>query len=430
MMHLSRTLALAPVLCPLALHSCSSSALPPHPEPAETSEARREQDLDYLVQVIDSVHPRPFLRRSEADFRTDVEGVRRSIPGSSEAAFTLALVGLLASLEDAHCGLDLGPAWPIASPLRIERFEEGYFVVGAAEGHEDLVGARVVSINGRSYPSLLEELDAIVPAANPHRVVYRAERHLMVPRTLHALGLGEHEDRLAVVLEPPGGEEVTRVFSSDSEPDFARGHHVLSDAEECDATIFRQPHETGAPYWWRVYPEERLAYLQYNQVQTHPDYPFDAMVDEFLARIGRDDVDHVAIDLRFNGGGNNSLIDPLDDGLAALVREGGIEQLFVLTCERTFSSGVDVAVRLRANAGATVVGSPTGGMPNSFGNAIEFTLPNSGTVGRCSTGYFRITEGEPSTLTPDVSVERSFSDYRRGRDTLMAWIRARAAGSR
>jgi len=112
------------------------------------------------------------------------------------------------------------------------------------------------------------------------------------------------------------------------------------------------------------------------------------------------------------------------------VREGGIEQLFVLTCERTFSSGVDVAVRLRANAGATVVGSPTGGMPNSFGNAIEFTLPNSGTVGRCSTGYFRITEGEPSTLTPDVSVERTFSDYRRGRDTLMAWIRARAAGSR
>ncbi len=431
-MHTVRSLALAPACCLVALHSCSFSALPPHPQPAKTLQAQRTQDLDYLVEVIDSVHPLPFLRRSEADFRRDVESLRRSISGSSEASFTLALVEVLASLQDAHCSLSghLGPQWPIASPLIIDRFEEGYFVVGVAEGHEDLEGGRVVSLNGRSYSSLFKEVGAIVPAANPHRVVHRAPRYLMVPRILHALGLGDHEDRLTVVLQLPGGETVTRIFSSDDEPDFPNGHHVLSGLEDRDETILPRPHETGAPYWWRIYPDERMAYLQYNEVRTHEAYPFDAMVTEFLTRVGRDDIDHVAIDLRFNGGGNNTLIEPLDDGLASLVRQGSIDRLFVLTSERTFSSGVDVAVRLRENARATLVGSPTGGMPNSFGEAIEFALPNSGVTGRCSTGYFRITEGEPSTLTPDVNVMRTWADYQRGRDTVMAWIRARAAGSR
>lgn len=167
-----------------------------------------------------------------------------------------------------------------------------------------------------------------------------------------------------------------------------------------------------------------MLYLQYNAVQTHDDYPFEDMVDSFLDRIDQGGVDVVVVDVRYNGGGNNGLIGPLDRGLTARARRGDLGRLYVLVSGRTFSSGVDVGVRLRDNASATVVGTPTGGMPNSFGNSVSFILPNSKTKGSCSSGYFRLVDGEPSTLDPHVHIDRSWADYSNGRDTAMEWVRA------
>ncbi|MCH2141080.1 MAG: hypothetical protein MK100_08625, partial [Phycisphaerales bacterium] len=43
------------------LIGCGQPDLPSHPPPAETTNGQREQDLDYLVQVIETIHPKPFL---------------------------------------------------------------------------------------------------------------------------------------------------------------------------------------------------------------------------------------------------------------------------------------------------------------------------------------------------------------------------------
>jgi hypothetical protein len=399
----------------------------PHPIPADTPEARREQDLDYLVATLDAIHPDPFMRYPETSFRKDVEALRLAIPELDETSFHMALLRLLASLQDAHCGSweYESPAYPIAMPCVAESFDGGYFVIYCAKDHLDLLGARVVSIDGHPYEALVDRCAEVIPAANPQRVAYRAPRLLMSPRFLHALGLSKRPDQFAVEFELPGGDTISRALTAE-EFDFNSGHHVLSDVEDRPSTIHPRPHDTGAPYWWEYRPDERMLYLQYNAVRTHDEYPFDGMVGELLSRIERGDVNTIVVDVRYNGGGNNGLIDPLDEGLSALAGRGDLDHLYVLIGARTFSSGVDVAVRLRDNAGATLVGTATGGMPNSFGDAMDFSLPNSGIELWCSTGYYRLIDGDPPTLMPDVDVGRPWRDYGTGRDTAMEWVRAQA----
>ena len=414
---LVRVLAGAGVLLAVAC----SPRLPTPPELASTPDERREQDLDYLVAVIEQVHPDPFLRQPEATFRAEVEAVRSAIPELDDASFHVALLRLLSSLQDAHCGMWMCSSCPHAMRCLPASFDEGVFAIACNPDHMDLLGARIVSINGHSSEHVLDRCGEVIPASNTHRTRHRAPDLIMRPSLLRGLGLAEHADRITVEFELPGGDLVTREFRTEGF-DGDSWYHVLRNMEDLPATIHPQLHESGAPYWWMYLPDDRMVYLQYNAVQTHDEYPFDEMVEEFLARIDRDDVARVVVDVRYNGGGNNGLIDPLDDGLASLARRGRLDHLYVLTGPATFSSGVDVVVRLRGNAGAIVVGTPTGGMPNSFGNAVDFTLPDSGIEGWCSSGYFRLIDGDPGTLVPDVDVGRPWSDYSSGRDTALEWI--------
>ncbi len=410
------------------LVGCGPPDPPPHPVPASTLNAQREQDLDYLVAAIEHIHPKPFLRIQETNFEEIVEGVRLSIPELDDAGFHLALARVLASIQDAHCGLEVfnSSAYPIALPCNVKAFDEGWFVVSCTEDHSDLLASRIVAIDGQPYESLVDRCSEFIPAANAHRVVYRAPRWLMAPGFLHALGLCAEADRYTVEFELPSGEHISRdLLSGDLDSgDFESGVHVFSGKEDLPRSIHPQSHETGAPYWWTYEPDNRLLYLQYNAVQTHDDYPFEDMVDSFLDRIDQGGVDVVVVDVRYNGGGNNGLIGPLDWGLTARARRGDLGRLYVLVSGRTFSSGVDVGVRLRDNAGATVVGTPTGGMPNSFGNSVSFILPNSKIKGDCSSGYFRLVDGEPPTLDPHEHIDQLWTDYSIGRDTAMEWVRA------
>ena len=99
------------------LVGCGPPDPPPHPVPAGTVNAQREQDLDYLVATIEHIHPKPFLRIQKTNFKEIVEEVRLSIPELDDAGFHLALSRVLASIQDAHCGLEVfnSSAYPIVS---------------------------------------------------------------------------------------------------------------------------------------------------------------------------------------------------------------------------------------------------------------------------------------------------------------------------
>jgi hypothetical protein len=70
--------------------------------------------------------------------------------------------------------------------------------------------------------------------------------------------------------------------------------------------------------------------------------------------------------------------------------------------------------------GAVLVGSPTGGKPNSYGYPNSFQLANSLLQVGYSTRYYQLISGsDPPWLTPELPVDETIADLRAGRDALL-----------
>jgi C-terminal processing protease CtpA/Prc len=129
-------------------------------------------------------------------------------------------------------------------------------------------------------------------------------------------------------------------------------------------------------------------------------------------------IDRVVLDLRFNGGGNERVINPLKNAITKHEKARG--KLFVLIGARTFSSAIDNAIALK-RSGATLVGEPTGGRPSSYGEVKTVTLPNSKLLVRFTTKFDNVPASlDFDELRPDVLAPLTFGEVRFGRDSGLA----------
>ena len=99
------------------------------------------------------------------------------------------------------------------------------------------------------------------------------------------------------------------------------------------------------------------------------------------------------------------------------LRERG--RLFVAIGRHTFSSGMMNAGQFADTYGAILVGEPTGGKPNAYGEVRTVELPHSKIkVGYC-TKLFRRAKEDPPSIEPDLAVPLTFEDWKSGRDPVL-----------
>src|SRR5262249_6945988 len=158
-------------------------------------------------------------------------------------------------------------------------------------------------------------------------------------------------------------------------------------------------------------------YVQYNLCRNDPALAFSAFSQNLFAFADAHAVDRVVIDLRFNPGGDSSVVNPLLNGLRARSALRG--HVVVLIGAGTASSAQDAAIALR-NLGARLIGEPTRQTPNGYGEVRPLTLPNSAITIQYSTKYFRmIANDHSSALEPDLQVPAALSDLLAGRDAAL-----------
>lgn len=126
----------------------------------------------------------------------------------------------------------------------------------------------------------------------------------------------------------------------------------------------------------------------------------------------------VILDMRHNGGGNNTTYPPLLRVLRGLPAE---TTLVVLTSRHTYSAAVNLAVDLERSVPVTFVGEPTGGRPNLFSDARIVRLPNSGLVANISSRYWQKSDADDprEAVMPDVVVPVLSEDWFGGRDAAL-----------
>jgi hypothetical protein len=77
------------------------------------------------------------------------------------------------------------------------------------------------------------------------------------------------------------------------------------------------------------------------------------------------------------------------------------------------------AQQLRDNCNAILIGEPTGGKPNHFGQLSSFTLPHSGLQIAHSTRWFQKIDDDPDSVYPDISVPWRSEALFNGKDEVL-----------
>ena len=410
----------------------------PTAEPAGTATPlTRAGDLEYLLARLEGLHPEPFVGSSETEFRDSVEALADEADALSDTEFMTSTMRLLAGRpRDGHTGVvafeqadGVVDAWPLA----LYEFEEGTYVAAALEPHDDLVGARLTAVGGRPLDEVLPLVAELVPGDNEWSVRARVPGYLVVPQVLEGLRLLRPGEP-ALTLELPAGE--TRSLTPTTIPmsEFREWRGLFDPLVPPSLP----PRDDGPLHlrnrdqrFWSERVEGAI-YVGYNQVQASIPSTGE-LIATFAARVAdearRGDLD-IVVDMRHNPGGENGSYPPLRDMLfeIAASRPGSVT---VIAGRSTFSAASQLLSELRAGAGDAirVVGEPTGGAPNMFGDGRRIELPASGLTVSIATRSWTPNPADTGlTIEPDLAVPVRWADFAAGRDPALDAALAAARG--
>ena len=400
--------ALAVVLLAAACAACSSAAA----EPTAISPLQRE--LTGLVVRMERVHPDLYHSVTRERLRAEVAALAQRAPSLSRPELVVGLmrvVGLLGE-RDGHSGLyPLDPHHPRtlhAYPLKLYSFPDGLYVIDAAD--RALVGARLATIEGVPADEVVTRVRPLMTRDNESTIQMRLPGFVVGEEVLAGLGIGDggparfaFADGRAVTLSPLTAAAYVSRFRFEWQVSRPSGRQPL--------WLQRQ----DVPQWLRTIDRGRAVYLGYHHVTGGAYTTADRLVR--LAR--RPQVRRVVVDVRMNGGGDNTTYGPL---VEALRRPAIGRKAVVLTGRVTFSAAANFVAEVEGRTRARLIGEPTGGAPNQWGDNTVIELPVAGLALRLANQYVVVTDEKDVrvTIPPDVRVELTAADFFAGRDPVLA----------
>ncbi len=393
---------------------CGGAALSPSPlpSPAASREGRWVQDVDYLAAELARLHPNLFFRTPRADFDRSVDEVRRAAPTAADHEMMVGLMRVAAVAGDPHTTVYAWEEFPKVA-VRFTRLASGLYVTSAEAQLASALGTRVLAFDRTGTADAERAVATVVSHDNDGWLRDQLPRYLILPQVLHALRVTGDPAAMTLLLEDAAGARFTVPLNgSRTTPSLVDVTAVAGAA----LPLFRQrPQEN---YWFTLIEDSRTLYLKYNRCQNSAD-SFEAMARRLFQQLDQGQADRLVVDVRLNAGGDSSVDDPLISGLKDRPSWRTRGRLFALIGGGTFSSGLWTADDLR-KSGAILVGEPTGGKPNHYGQVATLSLPNSRLLVGYSTRYYRLLpDSDPPSLMPEVLIEPAIDDLRRGRDPVL-----------
>lgn len=382
---------------------------------AATNDAAWLEDIDFFAATLPAVHVNAFTQLSRESFDAEIQQLRTDVPSLADHEVIARLMRIAASIGDSHTTIYRPPFTRF--PITLYWLSDGFYVVRADEGQSDLIAARVVSIDARPIDEIVGEVAALIPHENVSWLRELAPDALTTPELLHSTHVIPTPLAASFRFAAVDGSTIDRTLNAVKE----------SSIRWTTPSSIRYPlyqRDTSTNYWYDYQSSNGTLYVQYNRCANMPARPMTQFGKELATLAGSRPVARLVLDLRHNGGGDSSLIERmLGELYASNPHLDDPSRFFVVIGPSTFSSGMMNAFQIGVVTNATLIGLPTGGKPNHFGNVRTFTLPRSGLTVQYSTQRFDlVSDGDPSSLMPDVPIDLTASDYFAGRDPVMLHI--------
>lgn len=396
--------------------SCAPTwRVPTELQPAP-GDSPRVQDLKFFCTTLPQSHKNFFADTSHQVYNAACLQALEQVDTMSDLDFYFTLSRLAAMAGDSHTRVGLTPevaAQAYAIPGQIGLVDGRWRLTVVEASLAELLGAEVVAINGIPMEEITERASVLYGHDNETRLLYSIAQQLNLTQLYAYLGIAKnYTDDVSLTVIPLGTtRSQTVVVAPVSGTEFYKLSLV--------PLVTSQPEtgRNGSVYRALLLGEGDVFFIQYNACVSWDQMPIEDFTDQVLTLIHERRPKQVIVDLRYNGGGNSALFEPMIDGLAELQAQQGFP-IDVLIGQETFSSALINAVQLKHRTDSRLVGSPTGGSVNHYGEVQTFALPNSGITVSYSTKYFTMDKSYPSgSLQPDLSVQRTVEDLRNGIDT-------------
>jgi len=398
---------------------------------------RWRADLAFLAREIKR---RAWAPIQEQDFDATVDQLARDLPDLPDAQILLRMNKLLPPLGDGHAFLIPNMAdmagW-LSLPVKFYLFTEGLFVIAAADEYRQLLGAQVLTIGGHAVDEALAVIEPGLSRDNSQQVRYLSPEVLRWTQVLHALGLvadpgeatltvrfpDQRTDEVTVTSTAPGLEIFPTVAASPG-PTGPRPAGWVSLCDTVAAPVPSYLRNCDLLYWFEHQPEHGLVYFQFNGVGNQQPETLEAFCDRLFAFIGSHEVSKLVVDLRWNGGGDTFLAQPLLHHLISCAKINQPGCLYVIIGRGTFSAAQNTATAIERDTDAIFVGEPSGSRPNFVGETIPFQLPYSKVMVNVADLYWQTSwpmDHRP-WIAPELYAPPAFETFSQNRDPAMEAI--------
>ncbi len=352
------------------------------------SQARAADIAVFREQIM--ARDRAFVPDARAEAETRLTALESQADTFSQAYFELELARIVALADNGHTATFAGPRSRRYNrvDVRLAPFGDAFYVLRATSENADLLGARLISIDG--YPAadvrdVGRSLAGGVPSWRDRQVNYFLES----PEQMHALGVIANADAATYLFETQTGARVERrLAGAPANPDRPRanaerwfypepmpeerGQWRAALAERSAPWSLREP---GVPFRWRMAEEIGAMVIELRQNSDAERRPIATFLAEVTRELNARKPRNVVLDMRMNGGGDLNTTRNFVQSLPRLVPG----RVFVLTSPWTFSAAISSAGYLEqaAPARVTIVGEPVGDRLKFFAEGQPFELPHS-----------------------------------------------------
>ena len=401
---------------------------------------RWASDIDFIADRITSLHPDPWHRVTQESFVNEVARLKTDLPGLSEEEIIVRAMQLVASIQDGHTALTPynHPLIPVWFPIRMDEFADGIFITGITERHADLVGAKVVRIGKCVAEECFRLIGLVTSVDSPVGSRRTVPTYLPNATILKGLGIIPTTRSLPLEVVSSTGEARSVVVASVGWPfdgGWARDRNTVPGYGRC-VTVFSDKMDTlpshlwralsgKEKYWFELLPESRALYFQFNSVSNDKE-----LFAEFVARLweaydkSANGIEKFIVDIRYNDGGDGTLLQPLVHGF---IKHEGVNRrgrLFIIIGGGTFSAASNFLGQMIEHTNAITVGETASGPLNWFSDIERLSVP-SGRLGLdVSTMYWQ--GGHPldarGCCPPEYPVPVTAEDYFSGKDRTLEAI--------
>lgn len=297
-------------------------------------------------------------------------------------------------------------------------------MIGTSKEHSDLVGSKLVAIDGVSSNDIINIIKPYIQRENEHEIPYAIPFQLNAAELLFYMKIAKSLKEATFSFEKDGQKMDKRMTSIDGDQWFGQyiipANKALGDESSgrlvyMFSNNYARPHvKNREDYWYDTIPQKNTLYFQYNSCWDQQERPTVKATIEAISSLMKSKPEYkLVIDLRQNAGGEPAYLKPLVDWINSDVSFEN-NKAIVLTGVRTFSAALTNACQLKQTGRCILIGQYPRGKPNSPSEGRYFRL--KGVKMRISLSTQQLNRypqlGDSPVLPLDIVVPLNFSDWK------------------